>query len=155
MSCNWSVWVVTEGEHGWWQVLFSTDHVLCRTCGAELTENTRDNFVNISSPLSESSQQLSILGHPHLMVQTLRNPADLSFDLVTVRRSGCSGVGEVRKTQTPLLLCQYKPKFWGLNITLVDIKSVKLNEMWKVFQQTLQMFAGMLIIDQLMSIVVW
>lgn len=70
------------------------DHVLCRTCGAELTENTLENFVNVSSPLSESSQQLSILGHSHLMVQTLRNPADLAFDLVTVRKSGCSGVGE-------------------------------------------------------------
>ena len=76
-------------------VVFLTDHVLCRSCGAELTENSRDNFVNISSPLSEASQQVTILGHPHLMVQTLRNPADLAFDLVTVRRAGCSGVGEV------------------------------------------------------------
>ncbi|XP_063854556.1 GTP-binding protein 10 homolog isoform X1 [Scylla paramamosain] len=70
------------------------DYVLCCSCGAKLTENSWDNFVNISIPLSEASQLVTILGHPHLMVQTLRNPADLAFDLVTVRRSGCSGVGE-------------------------------------------------------------
>ncbi|XP_063855426.1 uncharacterized protein LOC135097438 isoform X3 [Scylla paramamosain] len=69
-------------------------YVLCCSCGAKLTENSWDNFVNISIPLSEASQLVTILGHPHLMVQTLRNPADLAFDLVTVRRSGCSGVGE-------------------------------------------------------------
>ncbi|MPC97165.1 hypothetical protein E2C01_092460 [Portunus trituberculatus] len=81
-----------------------SDHVLCRSCGVELTENSRDNFVNISSPLSEASQQITILGHPHLMVQTLRNPADLAFDLVTVRRSGCSGVGEVSRSQVLCIL---------------------------------------------------
>ncbi|KAK8371955.1 hypothetical protein O3P69_016298 [Scylla paramamosain] len=70
------------------------NYVLCCSCGAKLTENSWDNFVNISIPLSEASQQVTILGHPHLMVQTHRNPADLAFDLVTVRRSGCSGVGE-------------------------------------------------------------
>ncbi|XP_063608478.1 protein cereblon-like isoform X2 [Penaeus indicus] len=70
------------------------DHILCRNCGAELTENTKENFVNVTSPHSESSHWLSVLGHSHLMVQTLRNPADIAFDLVTVKRTGCSGVGE-------------------------------------------------------------
>ncbi|KAK8396064.1 hypothetical protein O3P69_005276 [Scylla paramamosain] len=88
LCCLFLVSVLTSASH------HDHDHVLCRSCGAELTENSRDNFVNISSPLSEASQQVTILGHPHLMVQTLRNPADLAFDLVTVRRSGCSGVGE-------------------------------------------------------------
>ena len=93
-------------------MLFSADHVLCRSCGAELTENTQENFVNISSPLSESSQQVSILGHPHLIVHSLRNPADVAFDLVTVRRSGCSGVGEVSKTVINFLVCGFKLKCW-------------------------------------------
>ncbi|XP_042890151.1 eukaryotic translation initiation factor 3 subunit A-like [Penaeus japonicus] len=70
------------------------DHILCRNCGAELTENTKENFVNVTSPHSESSHWLSVLGHSHLMVQTLRNPADIAFDLVTVKRTGCSGIGE-------------------------------------------------------------
>ncbi|XP_042211543.1 uncharacterized protein LOC121858952 isoform X2 [Homarus americanus] len=84
------------------------DHILCRKCGTELTENTRDNFVNVTSPLSESTYQLTVLGHSHLMVQTLRNPADVTFNLVAVKRSGCSGVGEWHSEHTWFPSYQWK-----------------------------------------------
>ncbi|KAK8373366.1 hypothetical protein O3P69_008778 [Scylla paramamosain] len=91
-------------------MLVNKDYVLCCSCGAKLTENSWDNFVNISIPLSEASQLVTILGHPHLMVQTLRNPADLAFDLVTVR-SGLlrSGRGYLNQKPKPAQLTSKLP----------------------------------------------
>ncbi|XP_068214885.1 uncharacterized protein [Palaemon carinicauda] len=70
------------------------DHILCRKCGNELTENFLENFINITSPQSESINRISLFGHNHLVVQSLRNPADYVFYLVTVKVAGCKGIGE-------------------------------------------------------------
>ncbi|XP_064109695.1 uncharacterized protein LOC135217648 isoform X2 [Macrobrachium nipponense] len=73
---------------------FDHDHILCRKCGNELTENLLENFINITSPQSESINRISLFGHNHLVVQSLRNPADVVFYMVTVKVSGCKGIGE-------------------------------------------------------------
>ncbi|KAK7076727.1 hypothetical protein SK128_017944, partial [Halocaridina rubra] len=70
------------------------DHLLCRKCGNEVTENYIENFINITSTQSEQVKIVALYGHSNVTVQTLRNPANNVFELVTLKVAGCTGVGK-------------------------------------------------------------
>lgn len=53
-----------------------------------------DYVVNIKSPSSIKAENQTLSGKP-VLLQTLRNPLDIYFDVITVKKSNCVGLGEV------------------------------------------------------------
>lgn len=66
--------------------------MLCRKCGADATDFTQENFVNVTSPSSEGKE---LLRPTTLFVQKLTNPGGISFKVLTLHKAGCVGVGKV------------------------------------------------------------
>lgn len=73
---------------------------LCRMCG--LSQDDEGSFVDISSPYSLSVRNETIHFERKkksvavtIPVQKVRNPADVVFDIVTLKKSSCKGVGKV------------------------------------------------------------
>lgn len=86
---------------------------LCRMCG--LSQDDEGFFIDTASPFSLSVRNETILFERNkktvsttVSVQKLRNPAGVIFDVVTLRKSSCKGVGKVESSLSLLYLSPSK-----------------------------------------------
>lgn len=75
-------------------------HFLCRMCGQSLEDFA--SFVDIASPLALSRKNETFIStikgksiHTSVSVQSLKNPAGITFEVITLKKSLCKGVGKV------------------------------------------------------------
>ena len=75
-------------------------HFLCRMCGQSLEDFA--SFVEIASPLALSRKNETFVStikgksiYTSVSVQELKNPAGITFEVVTLKKSSCKGVGKV------------------------------------------------------------
>lgn len=124
---------------------------LCRMCGLSL--NDGGSFVDVTSPYSLSTWNETVLVENNketiattVSVQKLRNPAGVVFDVVTLKKSSCKGVGKVNSFRFNLsnlsshrsfdlrlltILSLYFPVgFWFFLVPRVQLESVLVYSVW-------------------------
>lgn len=72
------------------------DFLLCRQCGFNVAAGS--TISNVKSPAALSSYNQTLFGVDGVLVQTLRNPVGIHFDVVTARGGTCIGSAKVRQT---------------------------------------------------------
>ncbi|KAK6644691.1 hypothetical protein RUM43_000959 [Polyplax serrata] len=73
------------------------DFLLCKFCGADAAD--LEYAISVRSPASLRTENQTLSGK-QVLSQTLKNPANIYFDVITVKKSNCIGVGEWKKTDT-------------------------------------------------------
>lgn len=68
------------------------DFLLCKFCGADAAD--LEYAISVRSPASLRTENQTLSGK-QVLSQTLKNPANIYFDVITVKKSNCIGVGEV------------------------------------------------------------
>ena len=75
-------------------------HFLCRMCGQSLEDFA--SFVEIASPFSFRKKNETFVStikgkniYTSVSVQELKNPAEITFEVITLKKSSCKGIGKV------------------------------------------------------------
>lgn len=71
-----------------------SDYILCRECGSDVASAL--SLVNLPSPAAIERVNKSVFGVKEVDIQTIRNPLNIQFEIITVLDSTCATSGKVR-----------------------------------------------------------
>ncbi|XP_022201054.1 uncharacterized protein LOC111057891 isoform X2 [Nilaparvata lugens] len=69
----------------------TVDFLLCRQCGTDLA--SANTIVSYLSPAAEGRKNVTLFGLQNVLLQTLRNPLNIKFQVITLTKANCIGTG--------------------------------------------------------------